>query len=138
MRISKIVLNCNRHYLYSVYPPVDLYLICDLWKINLEKSIATNWILVYFLKLDFYYLCSLQNQFRNWKSSLSDLIFQNSKFKYGSRGTPARTHSIIRLKSRVLKLTFLALRTIVKSGLEFILKFTEPLQKRFSEFQIKK
>ena len=32
------------------------------------------------------------------------------------------------LNSRVLKLTFLALKMIVKSGLEFILKFTEPLQ----------
>ena len=33
-----------------------------------------------------------------------------------------RTHSISGLKSRVLKLTFLALKMIVKSGLEFILK----------------
>ena len=39
--------------------------------------------------------------------------------------TPARTHSIGGLKT----LTFLALKMIVKSGLEFILKFTEPLQK---------
>ena len=38
--------------------------------------------------------------------------------------TPARTHSISALKSRVLKLTFLALKMIVISGLEFILKFT--------------
>ena len=43
--------------------------------------------------------------------------------------TPARTHSISGLKSRVLKLTFLALKMSVKSGLEFILKFTEPLQR---------
>ena len=42
--------------------------------------------------------------------------------------TPARTHSISRLKSRVLKLTFLSLKMMVKSGLEFILKLTEPLQ----------
>ena len=41
--------------------------------------------------------------------------------------TPARTHSISGLKSQVLKLTFLALKMMVKSGLEFILKFTEPL-----------
>ena len=39
------------------------------------------------------------------------------------------THSISGLKSRVLKLTFLALMMMVKSGLEFILKFTEPLQR---------
>ena len=37
------------------------------------------------------------------------------------RVTPARTHSIRGLKSRVLKLTFLALKMIMKSGLEFIL-----------------
>ena len=43
--------------------------------------------------------------------------------------TPARTHSISGLKSRVLKLTFLALKVMVKSGMEFILKFTEPLQR---------
>ena len=43
--------------------------------------------------------------------------------------TPAKTHSISGLKSRVLKLTFLASKMIVKSGLEFILKFTEPLQR---------
>ena len=46
-----------------------------------------------------------------------------------SKTTPARTHSINGLKSRVLKLTFLALKMMVKSGLEFILKFTEPLQR---------
>ena len=43
--------------------------------------------------------------------------------------TPARTHSISGLKYRVLKLTFLALKMTAKSGLEFILKFTEPLQR---------
>ena len=41
--------------------------------------------------------------------------------------TPARTLSISALKSRVLKLSFLSLKMMVKSGLEFILKFTEPL-----------
>ena len=41
--------------------------------------------------------------------------------------TPARTHSISGLKSRVLKLTFFSLKMMMKSGLEFILKFTEPL-----------
>ena len=40
--------------------------------------------------------------------------------------TPARTLSISGLKSRVLKLSFLSLQMMVKSGLEFILKFTEP------------
>ena len=43
-----------------------------------------------------------------------------------SRGTPARTHSISGLKSQ---LTFLALEVMLKSGMEFILKFTEPLQR---------
>ena len=43
--------------------------------------------------------------------------------------TPARTHSISGLKSRVLKLTFFSLKMMVKSGLEFILKLTEPLQR---------
>ena len=43
-----------------------------------------------------------------------------------SRGTPARTHSISGLKSQ---LTFLALEVMLKSGMEFILKFTKPLQK---------
>ena len=42
--------------------------------------------------------------------------------------TPARTLSISGLKSRVLKLSFLSLKMMVKSGLEFILKSTEPLQ----------
>ena len=42
--------------------------------------------------------------------------------------TPTRTHSISGLKSRVLKLTFFSLKMMVKSGLEFILKLTEPLQ----------
>ena len=44
------------------------------------------------------------------------------------RVTPARTHSISGLKFRVSKLTFSCLKMMVKSGLEFILKLTEPLQ----------
>ena len=43
--------------------------------------------------------------------------------------TPASTHSISELKSWVLKLTFLALKMMLKSGLKFILKFIEPLQR---------
>ena len=43
--------------------------------------------------------------------------------------TPAWTLSISGLKSRVLKLSFLSLKMIVKSGLEFILKLTKPLQR---------
>ena len=43
--------------------------------------------------------------------------------------TPARTLSIRGLKSRVLKISFLSLKMMVKSGLEFILNFTEPLQR---------
>ena len=44
-------------------------------------------------------------------------------------GTPARTLFISGLKSRVLKLPFLTLKMMGKSGLEFILKLTEPLQR---------
>ena len=43
--------------------------------------------------------------------------------------TPARSLSISGLKSRVLKLSFFSLKMMVKSGLEFILKLTEPLQR---------
>ena len=43
--------------------------------------------------------------------------------------TPVRSHSISGLKSRVMKLSFLSLKMMVKSGLEFILKLTEPLQR---------
>ena len=42
--------------------------------------------------------------------------------------TPVTTLFISGLKSRVLKLSFLSLKMMVKSGLEFILKLTEPLQ----------
>ena len=40
-----------------------------------------------------------------------------------------KTLSISGLKSRVLKLLFSSLKMIAKSGLEFILKSTEPLQR---------
>ena len=43
--------------------------------------------------------------------------------------TPARTLSISGLKSRVLKLSFLSLKMMIKRGLESILKFTEPFQR---------
>ena len=49
--------------------------------------------------------------------------------------TPARTYSISGLKSRVLKLTFFSLKMMVKGGLEFILKLTEPLQSCCSPVQ---
>ena len=52
------------------------------------------------------------------------MVFQRSK-----QFTPARTLSINGLKSRVLKLSFLSLQMMVESGLEFILKLTEPLQR---------
>ena len=51
-----------------------------------------------------------------------------SKFK-SVTNTLARTLSICGLKSRVLKLSFLSLKVTVKSGLEFTLKLTEPLQR---------
>ena len=60
------------------------------------------------------------------KYSLEWLVdFSNDSF---SLTTPARTLSISGLKSGVLKLSFLSLKNIVKSGVEFVLKFTEPLQ----------
>ena len=43
--------------------------------------------------------------------------------------TPARTLSISGLKFRVFKLSFLTLKMMLKRGLEFILKFTKPLQR---------
>ena len=43
--------------------------------------------------------------------------------------TPARTLFISGLKSRVMKFPFLGLKMMVKSGLEFILKLTKPLQR---------
>ena len=43
--------------------------------------------------------------------------------------TPVRTHSISGLKPRVMKLSFLSLKMMVKSGLEVILKFIELLQR---------
>ena len=43
--------------------------------------------------------------------------------------TPARTLSISGLESRVLILSFLSLKMMVKRSPEFILKFTEPLQR---------
>ena len=58
------------------------------------------------------------------------LVYPNDPFNINKTpDTPARTHSISGLKSRVLKLTFLSLKMMVKSGLEFILKFTKPLQR---------
>ena len=50
------------------------------------------------------------------------------KFQRFTSITPVRTFSISGLKSRVMKLTFLSLKMMVESGLEFILKLTEPLQ----------
>ena len=41
--------------------------------------------------------------------------------------TPVRTHSISGLKSQVMKVSFLSLEMMVKSGIEFILKLTKPL-----------
>ena len=63
--------------------------------------------------------------------SVKYFLFRNGQFsnKYVfNMITPARTLSIRGLKSRVLKLPFSSLKMMVKSGLEFILKLTEPLQ----------
>ena len=67
---------------------------------------------------------------------MCSLLFCKRFHKTGSvwinfihRDTPARTFSICGLKSRVLKLSFLSLKMMVNRGLEFILKFTKPLQR---------
>ena len=66
-------------------------------------------------------------QYNNLKHNTSlingsqTIIFAGTVYTYI---TPARTLSISRLKSRALKLSFLSLKMMVKSGLEFILKFT--------------
>ena len=54
---------------------------------------------------------------------------QLCRYFYPLSHTLVRTLSISGLKSRVLKLSFLSLKMTVKSGLEFILKLTEPLQR---------
>ena len=64
-------------------------------------------------------------------------IFDSSVDKFGriyekkikKYFTPVITLFISGLKSRVMKLSFLSLKMMVKSGLEFILKLTEPLQR---------
>ena len=92
--------------------------------------------------------CFLQNKLifsnKNWTNSVSRVLFFESAGNkkqiclvsscflvtgQSNENTPARTHSISGLKSRVLKLTFFSLKMMVKSGLQFILKLTEPLQR---------
>ena len=65
-----------------------------------------------------------------WNRAVYPWIFVNTVSVTGfyHRHTPARTLFISGLKSRVMKLSFLSLKMMVKSGLEFILKLTEPLQ----------
>ena len=62
-------------------------------------------------------------------SSSSYWLCTGNKIMTGIIITPASTHSISGLKSRVLKLISFSLKMMVKSGLEFILKLTEPLQR---------
>ena len=62
--------------------------------------------------------------FRNWEIFFS---YYNER-KLHKQHTPVITFFISGLKSRVLKLSFLSLKMMVKSCLEFILKLTEPLQ----------
>ena len=61
-------------------------------------------------------------------SELRDFFSYYNERKLHKRHTPVITLFISGLKSRVLKLSFLSLKMMVKSGLEFILKLTEPLQ----------
>ena len=60
--------------------------------------------------------------------SLQVLHRLSSRLSSGSP-TPARTLSIIGLKSRVLKLPFFNLKMMIRNGLDFFLKSTEPLQR---------
>ena len=80
--------------------------------ITVQHSRAVLWL------ADFLYY--LQNGFLIWA-----LLY----YILWKLDTPARTLSISGLKCRVLKLSFLSLKMMVKSGLEFILKFIEPLQR---------
>ena len=82
--------------------------------------------------LIFYYL-SFNNKSKKLASDkggfqLVDLILTELK-DHMICYTPVITLFISGLASRVLKLSFLSLIMMVKSGLEFILKFTEPLQR---------
>ena len=72
---------------------------------------------------------------KNSKIAIRFVLTTNSKLtsqfffiKFTLLLTPVRTNSISGLKSRVMKIPFLSLKMMVKSGLEFILKLTEPLQ----------
>ena len=58
----------------------------------------------------------------------TSVYFDWLAFMLSAQLTPVITLFISGLKSRVLKLSFLSLKMMVKSGLEFILKLTEPLQ----------
>ena len=72
------------------------------------------------LHLQLYSVC-------NCKSSQGPQIRDNRCLEISY--TPARTHFISGLKSLVLKSTFFSLKVMVKSGLEVILKLTEPFQR---------
>ena len=70
-----------------------------------------------------------KESFGHWKVNSGNQVQLNQKLSLLKKTrrkytlyTPTRTHSISGLKFRVLKLPFLALK--LKSGLEFILKFT--------------
>ena len=61
----------------SPYPSV-----LGFWKIRLEKSSPIfNWIFSLKLELDFYCLCSLQNQFRNWFMQVKNPVRPTRFFK---------------------------------------------------------
>ena len=61
--------------------------------------------------------------------TLADSNKMSKKIGFYLNGlTPVITLFISGLKSRVLKLSFLSFKMMVKTGLEFILKLTEPLQ----------
>ena len=57
----------------------------------------------------------------------NEITFWTFVDTFGTWYTPARTLSISGIKSGVLKLSFLSLNMMVKSGLESILKLTKPL-----------
>ena len=88
----------------------------------IDQKTKLSEIITAYLSISNLYIVLVKIGVLQQKSSPSVLL-------YNSRcDTPVITLFISGLKSRVLKLSFLSLKMIVKSGLEFILKLTEPLQ----------
>ena len=98
--------------------------VLDFWKIKLEKSSLTNWIFSLLPNwcLQTKQAAKIKFEIHRLKIQSVELDFSNLIFQKSStdqQDTPARTLLISGLKSWVLKLSFLSLKIMVKSGLEF-------------------